>query len=189
MKLFINTCFETVLIGLLSEDGEDIIALRSWKADRQESKKLTPRISEMIKDNGFSKNDISSVNIVTGPGSFTAIRIGFIVGKSFSASLGVDLFECNSFEYISALMKEKFDFGFIKAGRKMIYRFDLSNSEFELIEERSPESNEVDTSEIDMETVFKNSFKDLIPKMRLVENLETFEPNYIREPNINIPKG
>jgi hypothetical protein len=40
-----------------------------------------------------------------------------------------------------------------------------------------------------MEIVFKDNFNNLIPKMRLVEKVETFEPNYIREPNINIPKG
>lgn len=183
MKLFINTCFETVIIGVML-DG-NLIHLESWKADRQESRKLTPKIAEIIKNLGKTKEDITSVYVVTGPGSFTAVRIGFIVAKAFASSLGCELYSCNSFEFLSYIYKDKYDFVELKAGGGKVYNINIKNASY-VIEEPQ---NKLKVSDLNLKDDFKNSWSEVINKMELCEDIESLEPNYVKEPNITIAKG
>lgn len=183
MKLFINTCFDTVMIGLVLDDK--LISFKSWKADREESKKLTPNIAEMITEIGKTKDDIQAVYVVTGPGSFTAVRIGFIVGKAFAASLKCNLYSCNSFEFLSGLYEDRYEFLDLKAGGGKVYKIKLKDSSYEL----SDPGNNVSVSELNLENNFQDLWKNVLDRMKLVEDLGSLEPNYIKAPNITIPKG
>jgi len=76
MKLFIDTSnSEEIIVGI---DGE------MFEADSKEEKaqKLMPFIDEIIKKKGVSIDEITEIEINTGPGSFTGLRVGVSVANT-----------------------------------------------------------------------------------------------------------
>jgi tRNA threonylcarbamoyladenosine biosynthesis protein TsaB len=76
MKLFIDTSIaEKIVIGL----GE-----QRFEADakKERSQKLLPFIDEKLKELNKSIDDISEIEVVTGPGSFTGLRVGVSVANT-----------------------------------------------------------------------------------------------------------
>jgi tRNA threonylcarbamoyladenosine biosynthesis protein TsaB len=51
------------------------------------SAQLVPQISELLSRHGFTKHDIGAFAVVSGPGSFTGLRIGLAVVKALAEVL------------------------------------------------------------------------------------------------------
>ena len=51
------------------------------------SAQLVPQISELLSKHGFTKHDIGAFAVVSGPGSFTGLRIGLAVVKGLAEVL------------------------------------------------------------------------------------------------------
>ncbi len=51
------------------------------------SAQLVPQISELLSSNGFMKNAISALVVVSGPGSFTGLRVGLAAAKALAEVL------------------------------------------------------------------------------------------------------
>lgn len=87
IELFINT----------SSNGRIIVALiiDSKKIEKVEEKKvvtsqiLLPLIDTLLKENKLSTQDISSVTIVEGPGSYTGLRVGAAVANTLGWLLDI----------------------------------------------------------------------------------------------------
>ena len=67
------------------------------------SAQLIPQIAELLSRNGFMKNAIGAFAVVSGPGSFTGLRIGLAAVKALAEVLGkpiaaVSLLEVCAFE-------------------------------------------------------------------------------------------
>ena len=210
MGIFINTCLSEVMIGLVESDGNSsgsgddglrLLEMETWKADRQESKKLLPKIVDLLERNGFSKDDLDCIYLVTGPGSFTAVRIGFIVGKSLAEGLGIELRVSTTFEFLkNGLESMDYKYCLLNAGGKMVYVMDLADGSFEMkgleeIENFDEVSFWFDISKkqtlalgLDESKVFSGyddfDFVKALTEMRLVDDLEGLEPNYVKEANI-----
>ncbi len=76
MKLFIDTSnTERIVVGLGDE---------RYEADAREEKaqKLLPFIEETLKKKHTSINQITEIEVVTGPGSFTGLRVGLSVANT-----------------------------------------------------------------------------------------------------------
>src|SRR5215475_1233363 len=52
------------------------------------SAQLVPQISGLLKNHGFGKSDIDVFIVVSGPGSFTGLRVGLAVIKALAEILG-----------------------------------------------------------------------------------------------------
>lgn len=57
------------------------------------SQVLLPAIMELIKKNKFKLEDLSSISVNTGPGSFTGLRVGVSVANALGFALGVKVNE------------------------------------------------------------------------------------------------
>lgn len=83
MKLFIDTSDRyTIKIGL----GEKIF---ETEAKQGSSQKLLSFIDQKLKEEGTSINQISEIEVNTGPGSFTGLRVGVTVANTLGWVLGV----------------------------------------------------------------------------------------------------
>lgn len=83
MKLYINTSSaQTIVIGLDDEKFET-------EARKDKSQKLLPEIDKLLKKKKKTVSDISEIEVNTGPGSFTGLRVGVSVANTLGWVLGI----------------------------------------------------------------------------------------------------
>jgi len=83
MKLFIDTSNRYIIkVGL----GEKIFEA---EAKQGSSQKLLSFIDEKLKEEGTSINQISEIEVNTGPGSFTGLRVGVTMANTLGWALEV----------------------------------------------------------------------------------------------------
>ena len=106
MILVINTAdSEQVFIGLLEKGKWQ--AKKQFKARAQQAEKLLPAIQKMFRVSGFRFQGIKGIAVVSGPASFTALRIGVVTANTLAWSLGVPVIslKLNEFKELSSLAK------------------------------------------------------------------------------------
>lgn len=83
MKLFIDTSeIATAKVTL----GEFTKVAESRKL---KSQMVLPLIEELLKEHGYTFRDITEIQVATGPGSFTGLRVGATVANALGYLLGV----------------------------------------------------------------------------------------------------
>lgn len=83
MKLYIDTSDRNkIIIGINDKKYEE-------KAYEMSSQKLLPFIEEVLKKENLTPKDITNVEVNTGPGSFTGLRVGVAVANTVGFVLGV----------------------------------------------------------------------------------------------------
>ena len=83
MKLYIDTSSsEEVVIALDKKEFRE-------KAKKEKSQKLLPFIKATLQKEGKKLSDINEIEVFTGPGSFTGLRVGVSVANALGYSLGV----------------------------------------------------------------------------------------------------
>ena|SRR3972149_8513543 len=83
MKLYIDTADrEKVVVGIDNERFET-------KAHERSSQELLPFIEKILKKNGKTVKDITEIQVNTGPGSFTGLRVGLAVADTLGWILKV----------------------------------------------------------------------------------------------------
>lgn len=86
MNLLLLDSTQTQLVVQLAVDGE-VVATKTCAEQRQHDKNINP----LIKALGVKKFD--AVAVVTGPGSWTGIRVGLAVAKAFAYAQKIPLVE------------------------------------------------------------------------------------------------
>ena len=85
MKLFIDTSDrEKITIGLDEKRFETV-------AKKEASQRLLPFIVEVLKKEGASFEKIKEIEVNTGPGSFTGLRVGVSVANALGWALGISV--------------------------------------------------------------------------------------------------
>jgi tRNA threonylcarbamoyladenosine biosynthesis protein TsaB len=69
-----------------ANDGVEVIEVVQL-AGGTFSAQLVPQIAKLLADQGFTKHDIGAFVVVSGPGSFTGIRVGLAATKALSEVL------------------------------------------------------------------------------------------------------
>ena len=83
MRLYIDTSnSEKITIGIDDEKFET-------EARKEKSQKLLPFIDELLKKKGKNIKDITEIEINTGPGSYTGLRVGVSVANTIGWALGI----------------------------------------------------------------------------------------------------
>jgi tRNA threonylcarbamoyladenosine biosynthesis protein TsaB len=65
------------------------------------SEKLLPMIDLLLKEVGMDKKEIDGISVSSGPGSFTALRIGISTAKGLAFSLGIPVVGVSSLEVLA----------------------------------------------------------------------------------------
>lgn len=113
LVLCINTgTLETNLC--LVKDGE-VIGESSWGDFAKEAEMLIPSLNKMLADAGVELADLEGIFVVSGPGSFSAIRVGVVTANTFAQNLGIPLYAVTTFEIMS-MMYEGYDYITLNGG-------------------------------------------------------------------------
>jgi len=115
MILAIDTSGPFCSVAFLDCGSDTVIAQRSDNIGRGHAEHLLPMIDELLEQHSFKWKEIEAVGCVTGPGSFTGLRVGLAAAKGLAFSLakpciGVSAFEAfaqNNDEPICVIMNAK----------------------------------------------------------------------------------
>jgi tRNA threonylcarbamoyladenosine biosynthesis protein TsaB len=94
MILIINTANEGYAEVMLVEE-HDILAIRKAEGKYNQSEQLLPAIEESLKEAGKSLGDLGAISVVSGPGGFTALRIGIVTANVLSYALDIPVVGVN----------------------------------------------------------------------------------------------
>ena len=96
--LLIDTSNENLSVGL-SEEGK-IVDEVSYEAWQRQSELLVDEINKMLKKHSLTRQDLSSVSVSKGPGSYTGVRIALTVAKVTAFALNIPLYLSSSLEVL-----------------------------------------------------------------------------------------
>lgn len=86
MKLYLDTSTPTTILKLDDKTYE-------WDSGRELAEKLLAFIHEKLQENSADWIDISKITFMSGPGSFTGLRIGAAVVNTLASELNIPLYD------------------------------------------------------------------------------------------------
>ena len=172
--LYIDTSSSFLYAGIL----EDTNILQEVKKEfgQDLSKEALPEIDKLFKKAKLKPKDINKIIVVNGPGSFTGIRIGITIAKTYAWALNLDIITVNALEAMSISCEEKVNHVPILDARRgyvfaAIYDKDsniILKPQHILLEELQKELNKIDEY-----VIISN------------DEIDEFEDKYKYDPNIS----
>lgn len=119
--LYIDTTTSYLYTGLVIDGKLKSEVKESFGKDL--SSVALKKISEIIDSNNLKPSDIDKIIVVNGPGSFTGIRVGVTIAKTFAHSLNIDITTISSLEAmsVSSINDNLFKVPIIDARRGYVY--------------------------------------------------------------------
>ena len=173
--LYLDTSSSFLYAGIIEDNR--LLAEISEEMDCDLSRIALLKISEMFTKLNLKPNDIDKIIVVNGPGSFTGIRVGITIAKTYAWGLKKDITTVTSLEAMA--ISSDFD-GYkvplIDARRGYVYGaiFDKNNNEV------------VKSSHISLDLLENkiNEYKDVViitnDELDLEYNREEYRPNILR---------
>lgn len=87
MELTIDTSTRYASVAL-SRQGAALVEL-TWRSERNHSVELVPAIREVLRRGGTNVSELKSIFVASGPGGFSALRVGISTAKAMAVSLGI----------------------------------------------------------------------------------------------------
>lgn len=128
--LYLDTSSSFLYAGII-EDNKLIDSIYEEMASDL-SKIALLKISNMFTNNNLKPNDIDKILVVNGPGSFTGIRVGITIAKTYAWGLKKDITTVTSLEAMAISSNFKgYKVPLIDARRGYVYAsiFDENNNE------------------------------------------------------------
>lgn len=101
MRLLINTALRDNQLLLIKH--HTLYDEISWRASFNESEKVISNLPQLLQKNKLSWSDLTDLVLVTGPGSFTALRIGTNLTNILAYRLHLPIYTLNTFQYLACL--------------------------------------------------------------------------------------
>ena len=120
--LLIDTCGEVGSVALADE--YTIMGFRELPA-RSASASLLSSISSLLLIAGWSIKDLDGVGVVSGPGSFTGLRVGLACAKGLCEALGIPVAAVSHLQLLATAANVGAGFAALNAGRGEVYVLDV----------------------------------------------------------------
>ena len=99
ISLFIDTSLTNVSISVLKNDK--VLSLIVKEIPNMHSSYVTKFIKDALDQAGIDANDIDNIFVVNGPGSFTGIRIGVTIAKTYGYLIKKDIIPVSSLKSLA----------------------------------------------------------------------------------------
>jgi len=120
IDLFIDTSLSYIRIALLKNNK--ILDYVNEKVDKDLSKLFDVKLNDLFSKNNLNYNDVDKIYAVTGPGSFTGIRVGLTFVKILAWSLKKDVIPVSELQVLaSTSFDSKYVVPLIDARRGFVY--------------------------------------------------------------------
>lgn len=119
ITLFIDTCTEVLNVALIKDS---IILGSSTISSSEHSKYTMPEIEKLFKNNNINPKSVNKIMVTNGPGSFTGIRIGVTIAKTYAWACNINVIPISTLKAY-ALSYDGFDYyiPMIDARRGYVY--------------------------------------------------------------------
>jgi len=89
VKLYIDTTDNTKVVVKLKIDNIEFVEEK--KVEARSAQLVLPFIDKLLKEHNLKPENLTEIEVNTGPGSFTGIRVGMSIANSFAFSLGIPI--------------------------------------------------------------------------------------------------
>ena len=117
--LFVDSATATLVVAIII-DGK-VKYLFNEETGKDMSVMVMPIIKEAFDTCGIKPKDIDKIFAVTGPGSFTGIRVGLTAMKTMAWALKIPIVPISSLEVIASATPSKMNIALIDARRGYVY--------------------------------------------------------------------
>ena len=98
-SLFIDTAYKYLTVVV--EENDKVLASYSEECFKKQSEQLFMILDDLFTKNKLSKEDIDSVYITEGPGSYTGVRIGMTLAKVLCQTKKIKLYTISTLKLYS----------------------------------------------------------------------------------------
>ena len=105
ISLFIDTSIFVPTISLVKDDSVLFYYHEEIRSDM--SSKILPIIANALSKSNISLKSINKIFVVTGPGSFTGVRIGVTIAKTIAWALNKKVIPVSSLEFMATTPTNK----------------------------------------------------------------------------------
>ena len=206
ISLVIDTCNSNLLVALIKNNN--ILSIHNERIFSDLSTKIFPVMQEIFNKANILPNDIDDIYVANGPGSFTGIRIGVTVAKTYAWTLKKRIVPFSALE-LMATSNTKEDYivpiinarrGYVYAGIYNAFLFPIMNDAYISIEELKSKIHNKSYKFISYDE-FEN-LQVNIPEINILKIIEkhkndsginphTINPNYLKltEAEMNLKKN
>lgn len=102
ISLFLDTSSSYLTLAIL-KDGKELKSLYEY-LDKDMSKETLNKIKLMMDSLNLKPNDVSNIIVVTGPGSYTGLRVGVTIAKTYAWGLHKNLYSVSSLRTLATTL-------------------------------------------------------------------------------------
>ena len=118
--LVIDTCTNRIIVALA--DNSTIFSFCNEIIENQMSNVIMEKVEKCFKEAGLKPTDVERVLVAVGPGSYTGIRIGVTIAKTYAWALKTQIIPISSLEVmVSGYDEEKLLVPYIDARRNACF--------------------------------------------------------------------
>ena len=119
ISLFLNTA-SSRFNAAIAKDNKVLDSVVSYY-EKDLSKDALLEITKLLDNNNLSANDVDEIICVRGPGSFTGLRIGVTIAKTFAYFLKKELYSVSSLDVMASSVSGDVIVPLIDARRGYVY--------------------------------------------------------------------
>ena len=99
ISLFLDTSSSYLTLAIL-KDGKELKSLYEY-LDKDMSKETLNKIKIIMDSLNLKPNDVLNIIVVTGPGSYTGLRVGVTIAKTYAWGLHKNLYSVSSLKTLA----------------------------------------------------------------------------------------
>ena len=173
ISLFIDTALSYIRVALFKDDK--LIDSINEKCEKNMSAIFDSKVDELFKRNNLELNEVNKIYTVTGPGSFTGIRVGMTFSKVLAMALNKKITPVSELQVLATTNTDKIKAPLIDARRGYVYAGVYDKDLNTLTEDKHILLEDFLNINKDVEYISYDSF----------EHISTIEPNIDFEKIIN----